>query len=279
MMKIRLISVLLLALVITTKSTVINLDKPSRIIDGTTTSPDVARRVFRIWNFFKFRSQPCSASLIMKGFLLTAAHCVHLLGENATTTQVQVNGEVLNAARYFMHKNYFADRFGGDIALIKTKEDLSDRKFGRAKFGLAKRPEQVPTNGMNVRVSGFGRTENGRHANEARESFVFRNDDECPANIRETTMFCGDSTGSSVICGGDSGGPAFVTVDDHRGRRYRQVGIIKGLARRDQSGGRAAPCGSKENLSTFVDVFNYRSDIFHCAFSGKCDAWLGVELA
>lgn len=278
-MKNQLLFVVLTTLFILANSTVINVDKSARIIDGTAASPDLARRMFHIRSFFLPRTRPCSATVIMKGYLLTAAHCVHLLGQNATSVIVDVNGEAVHASRYFMHKNYFTDSFGGDIALIKTTEELTDPRFGTAKFGLAKRPDQVPANGMELGVAGYGRTETGLLAKEARESTVFRNDDECPANIRATTMFCGDSsTPTSVTCGGDSGGPVFVTVDDHRGRSYRQVGIIKGLARRDQSGGRAAACGSKENLATFVDVFSYRPDIFDCAFHGKCEAWKEVEI-
>lgn len=161
----------------------------------------------------------CTATLVGKRSVLTAAHCV----KNGGRATFVVGGKRYSSSQVFAHTT-------GDIALVVLDRDVSNVK--PTPLNTSK-----PKVGQRVTLVGFGQTsENGGGFGTKRmgTNTIDKVDSD-------SIYFKGSGKGSSSNCYGDSGGPAFMALGNQE--------VVAGVT----SGGRA-PCGTYA-WDTRVDVF------------------------
>ncbi|KAK5646108.1 hypothetical protein RI129_004572 [Pyrocoelia pectoralis] len=208
---------------------IIYLSLDSRIMDGREATLGQFPWQASLTINFNSRRFFCGGSLIDELWVLTAAHCLEkegILASNisillGTIDRANASGAVLrHSSEYYIHGNYF--RFNNDIALVKLNEIVRDTENVRAiMLGNYLDP------GLNVEVSGFGRTQDGLINTKLHytELITIRNEDciktsGSPAPIREV---CATPVNGST-CPGDSGSPLVMQVNGI----WKQFGVIIG---------------------------------------------------
>ena len=162
----------------------------------------------------------CSATLIGRKSLLTAAHCIapDEMGRKPTvrvTNVPRVRNAVasdwINVSRQRYHPNYRASVIQNDLGIVELERipTLKPRLWNRANFG----PEIV---GKTVRVAGYGIT-----ATEGTGSGIKRSV-QLPVNDLDLTLLNFGTTNQKGTCSGDSGGPMFYVFPDGV---ERQIGV------------------------------------------------------
>lgn len=184
----------------------------------------------------------CGGSVIMRQYVLTAAHCVtDELGDPYNASQIRVyagvhdrrvlgNGRVQSRTglQLYVHSGYDPESYDYDIALIKLNGLLTINTYVKT-IQLAKPTETTLfANGLDVTVSGWGTTaEGGSTSVYLRKTTV---DIIARATCNATNSYAGAVTNRMLCagragkdsCQGDSGGPLFV----RQGSTYKQVGVV-----------------------------------------------------
>jgi trypsin len=183
----------------------------------------------------------CGGSVIMRQYVLTAAHCVtDYLGDLYNASQIRVYAGVhdrrqLNTVRtqgrtglqVSVHRLYNAERYDYDVAVIKLNAPFTLNAYVKT-IQLAKPTEHsLFATGTDVTVSGWGIIEDGNVPSILRKTTVdIISTAACNAKNSydgavTNRMLCAARTGKDS-CQGDSGGPLFL----RQGSIYKQVGVV-----------------------------------------------------
>ena len=158
----------------------------------------------------------CTGTLIDKDWVLTAAHCV--VGETAAGVKIRFDdnnindttgGKVVAVAEIHQDPDYNDNDWDNDIALIKLATSVTDREptpIDRDQLAFATSVIEV----------GYGDADNnGGGAGVLRKLTTPTADCTLAADpgISNANLLCFDASDGSSSCYGDSGGPAFATVN------------------------------------------------------------------
>ncbi|CAG9856887.1 unnamed protein product [Phyllotreta striolata] len=197
----------------------------------------------------EFTSLGCSAFLIHKNYVLTAAHCVHtnlteirgpvfavILGEHNMKTKVDCIPpgnycadplQVSHISKVIIHQDYNIESTGhyNDIALIRMKKAAKNTDFVSP---ICLKTDKAQS-GESYIISGWGRTETDAFSNVKRKVEIPAVDNEtCRKKYREMgieikdTQICGGGEKGKDSCTGDSGGPLMI----QNGTHYVAAGIV-----------------------------------------------------
>jgi secreted trypsin-like serine protease len=154
------------------------------------------------------RGASCSAVVIARNLLLTAAHCVQPKSDYAVALLTNGAPRIIPLVRIMVHPQYDPLQFESrkpspDIAVVKIATPLPSR-YMAAKLSST---SAFPKHGETFVLAGFGFARNG--------------DERSAGTLRSVKLLNIGSTGNSMIrvsagngstagaCTGDSGGPAF----------------------------------------------------------------------
>lgn len=136
----------------------------------------------------------CSAAVVGKRVVLTAAHCVD---RNGQKIKFQLS-QRLHRAVCYITKNYEKTEYTHDIALCKTEAPMDVRPAKLAKAG--------PPKGAKVDILGYGCTrESGHGGNDGILRVGTAPVTKLPARFGGWVW----TTSETRLCYGDSGGPAY----------------------------------------------------------------------
>lgn len=162
----------------------------------------------------------CGGSIIDKGWILTAAHC---MGQrNASYYSVRVGssehatgGQQIPVKAIHIHPEYASDNFDFDFSLLELDEAL---EFGEAVQPIVLAQEE-PSGEDLCLVSGWGETQSYEEPNDILRAVVVPvvNRTECAEANKDVlpvteSMICAGfvAEGGKDACQGDSGGPLVV---------------------------------------------------------------------
>ena len=214
----------------------------SRIVGGTIVTPNEFPWQVMLDITFSNGKGLCGGSIIMRQYVLTAAHCV--TNDNGTAilaSRIKVYAGAHNrrqlsnppvqsrtGAQLFVHGSYNPETEDYDIAVIKLNTPLTINAYVKP-IRLAKGSEtNLFLAGNDVTVSGWGTTSyGGSTSNYLRKTTV---DIVGRATCNRMSSYGGSITGRMLCaartnkdsCQGDSGGPLFLR---HSGM-YKQVGVV-----------------------------------------------------
>ncbi len=167
----------------------------------------------------------CTATLVGSKTVLTAAHCIKV----GSTHIFHIGGRTYSAAQAIQHPQYDHNTVINDIGLVLLS---SAPPIAPSATAISN-----PSLGLEVTLIGYGVTsENGS------DSGIKRLAKNTIAQMDSTRIvFLGSSGNTGNTCYGDSGGPAFATLNGHE--------VVVGVT----SGG-SPPCGTS-GVDTRVDAF------------------------
>ncbi|CAH1119221.1 unnamed protein product [Phaedon cochleariae] len=175
----------------------------------------------------------CGASLLTEDYVLTAAHCVRrlkkskiriILGDHDASTTSDIPAKMRAVAAIIRHRNFDADTYNHDIALLKLRKTVDFTKQIRPICI----PKAADPAGRTGTVVGWGRTsEGGLLPSIVQEVDVpILSLAQCRAMKYRSSRITGymlcAGKGAQDSCQGDSGGPLLV----HSGDKYEIVGIV-----------------------------------------------------
>ncbi len=167
----------------------------------------------------------CTATLVGKQTVLTAAHCIH----QGASHIFYIQGSSYPAKAVVQHSGWNSQQLSNDIGLIRLS--------GAPPVTPSIVSQQSPYPGLKLTLIGFGKTSS--YTNDAGTKRIATNNVKQVTSTRFTFAGTGGSIGNT--CKGDSGGPAFATL----GGKEVQVGVT--------SAG-ATPCGTM-GVDTRVDAY------------------------
>lgn len=167
----------------------------------------------------------CTATLVGQKTVLTAAHCI----KPGSTHKFYVGGQAYTAAQTIRHPQYNGYTLSNDIALVLL---ASAPPITPSAIAISS-----PNVGLEVTLIGYGVT-----SEHGTDSGIKRMAKNTIAQLTSTKMvFLGSGGDTGNTCYGDSGGPAFATLNGSE--------VVVGVT----SGG-SPPCGS-DGVDTRVDAF------------------------
>jgi hypothetical protein len=150
----------------------------------------------------------CTASLIAPQYVLTAAHCLEGIGH--AQGRFQVGGQTYSSSRIFIHPQYNPNAIGSDSA-----HDIAIMKLDRPVTNVT--PSSIfrgtPTVGQMLTLVGFG--EGGNASTGGDGTFGIKRVGTTPIDSVSSRLIHWnfDNNNESNTAPGDSGGPAFVTIN------------------------------------------------------------------
>jgi hypothetical protein len=189
----------------------------ARIVNGTPTNgfPSVGEVGDRFGGF-------CSGTLIAPQYVLTAGHCADDL--TATAGRFFVGGDTYTTSQVFVHPNYNGNRIGVDDAA----NDIAIFQLNRPVDGVT--PSEIfrgtPRVGQVLTLVGFGAGGTGAGHNG---DFGTKRVGATPIDgiTPRRILWTFDNNSESNTAPGDSGGPAFLTVDGD----FQVAGVTSGGSR------------------------------------------------
>ena len=178
----------------------------------------------------------CSGSLVSRGYVLTAAHCVDdLLGDvvpasdftwviGKTDITAATSSNIFTVAAVSQHPDYNPDTFDNDVAMLQLAQRVP-KKLGHRIRRVGPNQNRYNKTGQKARVAGWGATADGGFSSDQlmQTSVSIVSDADCSAAYGDfynpELMICAAAPGHDA-CSGDSGGPLFVR-DVVRVRKYK----------------------------------------------------------
>jgi hypothetical protein len=181
----------------------------------------------------------CTGTLVNTRFVLTAGHCIDDLAD--TQARFTVAGDVYASDRLFVHPSYRLNRLGtdraNDIAIMELSSEVTD---------VTPSPiyRDTPEVGQVLTLVGFGAGgtgDTGQNGDFGTKRFGTTPIDQVTATLIRWEF---DDNSESNTAPGDSGGPAFLLVDDI----YYVAGVTSG-------GDRADAAIGDDSFDTRVDAY------------------------
>jgi hypothetical protein len=178
--------------------------RSTAITDGVLYSghPSVGRLAL---NGYDGQTYTCTGTLVGQRTVLTAAHCI----EQIASATFHVGGGTYAVSQMIAHPNYTSSPTRNDIAVIRLNQSPSVSPTPVA--------TQAPWVGLQLTLIGFGITADGLSDSGVKR--MARNTVADVKPVRINMRGTGGSMGN--ICNGDSGGPAFATING----KEVQVGV------------------------------------------------------
>ena len=177
----------------------------------------------------------CSGTLIAPNAVLTAAHCVE--GLSPSQGSFEVGGQRYEVESFHVHSNQNAD-----LAVMILKENVQ----GITPYQLNRTTPQV---GQMLTLVGFGATGDGNSGHNG--SFGTKHVGQTPIDqvTNDLIIWNFDNNSESNTAPGDSGGPAFITVDG----QLLLSGVTSGGDREDAAIGDTSYDGRVDSFVDWID--------------------------
>lgn len=223
----------------------------SRIVGGVEASLDEAPYQVALRIRTRRGVALCGGSLLSRGVVVTAAHC--LAGAKVNDIQVGVGSERLRSMRWLqvrrahVHPRYDRRTFRNDIAVLILNTPAPQRRHQRVRVATEKLDQLFGRRGSCSRISGWGAiSEKGPTSEQLRVADVrILPNAGCPTLTDPSTQICaGYGRGRIDSCQGDSGGP--LVVGDG------PTALLLGVVSHGQGCARAGKAGVYTRVAAFV---------------------------
>lgn len=155
----------------------------------------------------------CTASLVGPRTALLAAHCITHFGTNRISFNIEIEGKTKDVLGGCMIPNKFHVK-REDWALCFLDQSVGGASFSYETVSPTKPPLNEP-----LILSGFGCSENNKPPDGKLRIGIAKVNKFHPNGVVVITKGDGSASSNAAVCGGDSGGPAFLFVSDAKGSR------------------------------------------------------------
>lgn len=203
----------------------------------------------------------CTATLIGRRTLLTAAHCIapDAMGRKPTVEATNVPrvgvataADFIPVVRQRYHPNYTASAIENDYAVLELARNplLKPREWNRTNL----MPDVV---GKTVRQTGYGITFTDGTGAGVRRNVAL------PINDLDPNLVNSGTTNQKGTCSGDSGGPMFLVFPDGVERHIGVTSFHRGMCGRNAS-------GRTDRAAAFIDQWMLDIEAPTCGEDGQC---------